>query len=100
MEITDTVVSNDFFIPFYGSAKYLLSASVSFIHNYYYHTRICFTDVFIPKVLVEKMGIPGANARSRIHEIEFASDFSISCSTPVRLGEEKIFRLIFFSNHI
>ncbi|XP_042437757.1 calcium-transporting ATPase, endoplasmic reticulum-type-like [Zingiber officinale] len=38
------------------------------------------------KVLVEKMGIPSANPRSRIHEIEFGSDFSITCSTPVRLG--------------
>ncbi|WOL05686.1 hypothetical protein Cni_G14415 [Canna indica] len=37
------------------------------------------------KVLVEKMGLPDAKARSRIRETEFASDFS-NKNTAVRLG--------------
>ncbi|CAL9154697.1 unnamed protein product [Musa hybrid cultivar] len=37
------------------------------------------------KVLVEKMGLPDAKARSRIHDAEFASDFSINHTT-VKLG--------------
>ncbi|URD87934.1 hypothetical protein MUK42_28719 [Musa troglodytarum] len=37
------------------------------------------------KVLVEKMGLPDANVRSRIHDTEFASDFSVNHTT-VKLG--------------